>query len=206
MGSLKQQVNLYQRQAQVAPDAFSTHALMATLGLGVAILLVAWAVTAYQIHELEDEYQQTSRNLQATNQQLAQLKSRLPTVQPDPFLQSELTNLQASQTRLNHMIALISQQQSHSKQGFADYFRALARNTLDGLWLRDLQVSAGGEDLLLKGKALEPELVPRLLQKLVREPAFAGRSFREVRFQRASKEQGSPMSFELRSRSVSKGG
>ena len=53
--------------------------------------------------------------------------------------------------------------------------------------------------MLLKGQALEPELVPQLLQTLAHEPAFSGRSFRKVTFERRDLEVRQVVEFELRS-------
>ena len=53
--------------------------------------------------------------------------------------------------------------------------------------------------MLLKGRTVGPELVPRLLQILAGEQAFAGRSFRKVTFERQESESGALIDFELRS-------
>ena len=118
------------------------------------------------------------------------------------YLQAELVRLRAVRNGLNLNLAAIARQTGARSTGFSAYFGGLARNTLDGLWLSNVALSAGGEEMLLKGQATEPQLVPRLLQTLAHEQAFAGRTFREVSFERREVETGALIDFELRSAQV----
>jgi hypothetical protein len=60
------------------------------------------------------------------------------------------------------------------RTGFADRIEALARQQLDGLWLKGVTFTSRPGDFALKGSALSAELVPIYLAKLAGEPAFAG--------------------------------
>jgi hypothetical protein len=70
---------------------------------------------------------------------------------------------------------------SGSVGGFSPYLTALARQTMQGVWLTGMEIGSGSGDLVLKGRVLESELVPLYIQRLNREPLFQGRAVRELR-------------------------
>ena len=55
--------------------------------------------------------------------------------------------------------------------------RALARQSLAGLWLTGFSVGKGGEEMEISGRALQPELVPSYIHRLTQERALHGRAF-----------------------------
>jgi hypothetical protein len=140
-----------------------------------------------------------AENLRHREEELAKYSATFAVPAIDPHLEAELMRLRAVKDGLNTNLMLIARQTGTRSEGFSAYFGGLARNALDGLWFNNVAVSAGGEQMLLKGRAIEPELVPRLLQTLKNEQAFAGRTFRKVTFERQESKSGSLIDFELRS-------
>lgn len=61
--------------------------------------------------------------------------------------------------------------------GFSATFVALARQHLQGLWLTSIERGSGIESLQVKGRAIDPALVPKFVQKLAGEPVLQGASF-----------------------------
>jgi hypothetical protein len=64
--------------------------------------------------------------------------------------------------------------QAGSNQGFADRLEALAREQIDGLWLKGATFTAEPGRFALAGSALNAALVPRYLARLTNEPALSG--------------------------------
>ena len=62
--------------------------------------------------------------------------------------------------------------------GFAARLEALARQSVDGLWLTGMVLRQ--DDVVLKGRALQPQLIPVYVQRLDREPSLQGRAFRAL--------------------------
>lgn len=199
MGGLVQQVNLYRgRAASNASSAGARLLLFSAVGALLAVVLLAVAGEFY-LSALQSQRVQAAAALQQQESELAALKEQLNDAKPDPFLEAELARLGEARTRLNMNLTTIVQQRAAAPQGFSAVFASLARNTLDGLWFNNVGLSAGGSEMQLKGQAVEPALVPRLLQSLANEQAFAGRTFRKVRFERQEREAGAIVDFELRS-------
>jgi len=60
------------------------------------------------------------------------------------------------------------------RSGFADRMEALARQQLEGLWLRGALFTADAGRMTLTGRTTNAELVPLYLARLANEPALAG--------------------------------
>lgn len=198
MGGLTQQVNLYRGPDPADASSSGARTLLFT-GLAVLTAVLSLAIGGeFYLHWLDRERTVIAGGLQQQQIEMTRLADKLSKVQIDPVLQSELAGLRAARKAVQRDLAAIARHQGAS-DGFSSFFGGLARNTLDGLWLNNVGVAAGGAELRLEGQATAPELIPRLLQSLSAEPAFAGRSFREVLFERQEHDSGAVVEFQLRS-------
>ena len=199
MGGVAQQINLYRgNEAERATHAGARLLLFAGLGALAAVLTLGLVMEFY-LAGVSTDRAEVAKNLRQREIALAGFKETLASRVVDPHLESELAALRETRARLNANLAAITQHTGSASNGFAAFFAGLARNTLDGLWLSNVGVSAGGSEMLLKGQTTEPALVPRLLQTLAGEGVFAGRTFRKVTFERQKREAGALVDFELRS-------
>lgn len=199
MGSLVQQINLYRGDGSSDAAGGGTKVLLFT-GLGSLFLVLILAVVGeFYLSEVEADRSLVAQNLRERQAQLAKFEANLTHPELDPFLQAELERLHRVRNGLNNNLVAIARHTGARSSGFSAYFSGLARNTVEGLWFSNVALSAGGEEMLLKGQAIEPELVPRLLQTLSAEQAFTGRTFRNVSFERQVMDTGSVVDFELRS-------
>ena len=200
MGGLNQQINLYREDAPGGALARGTRPLLVAVVGACAILVTLAAVGELYLSKIEQERENVAAKLDAQRARLESFRATLKKPEIDPFLESELSALQSQQRRLNTSLAMISRAQDEGARDVSAFFAGLARNTIEGLWFSNVGLSAGGSEVLLKGKTLQPELVPRLLQILADEKAFAGRTFRKGSFKRSDQEdENSPVEFELRS-------
>lgn len=67
--------------------------------------------------------------------------------------------------------------------GYAGYFKALARQNVSGLWLTG--VSVAGPDIGVRGRALEPALIPDYISRLTRESVMRGKTFGSLEISQA---------------------
>ncbi|MGB5638623.1 MAG: hypothetical protein WBM58_05495 [Sedimenticolaceae bacterium] len=199
MGGLVQEVNLYRgHEARSAVSAGGRRLFFSAVGAMVAVLVLALAGELY-LAGVRADRALVAENLRLHEVKLADFKQTLASPMPDPFLESELARLREARIRIDANLVAIGEQRGLESNGFSTFFGGLARNTLEGLWFRNVEIAAGGSELLLKGQTTEPALVPRLLQTLATEDAFAGRTFRKVTFERREHEGGTLVDFELRS-------
>ncbi len=67
-----------------------------------------------------------------------------------------------------------------SDHGVSEYLRALARQSMDGVWLTGFAVQAEPRRLSIEGRALKGELLPDYLGRLGAEALLKGRTFSTV--------------------------
>jgi Tfp pilus assembly protein PilN len=83
-------------------------------------------------------------------------------------------------------------------QGFSRELRALSAGRVEGVWLTRFAFLEGGSQLVLAGRALRADDVPRLFERLGQSDALAGTEFREFRLTR--ERTAAPLDFEARTR------
>ncbi len=120
--------------------------------------------------------------------QLARRQARLESVnvefaprQHSKALDAELAEAQARADALRDVLGVVERNELGSASGYARYFKAVARQTMSGLWLTGLSVGGSGGDIDLQGRAVNATLVPNYLGRLSREPLFQGKAFGAMR-------------------------
>ena len=202
MGGLVQQINLYHGPKKADSASAGARVLLFACAGAVGLVLMLAAAGEIYLSGVSGDRDRVAELRREREAALDEYSATLVRPAIDPFLEAELSRLREARDGLNRNLAAIARQTGTGGEGFSAYFSGLARNTLDGLWFRNVALSAGGEQMLLKGQATEPELVPRLLQTLATEQAFSGRTFRKVSFERREGDAGALIDFELRSAEV----
>ena len=155
---------------------------------GMAIALLVMLAGTFAITVLADRQLQPLR-YQASLQE-ARLKERQARVQAvavefaprpsDPLLKSELDSKEARLRSLQQAMQMLRQAEGEGAQGFAEYFRALARQSVSGLWLTEVAVEGERRDISMQGRVLQAALVPAYLSRLGGEPVLRGKSFQTL--------------------------
>ncbi len=182
---MSMQINLF-NPALLKQKAVFTAATMAT---SLAVLLVG--VTALATYG-RISVASLERQASAGAEQLAQRKTRQAAVQVEfaPRVKSQQVALQIAEAEaqmraLREVEVVLRRGEFGNTDGYAAYFKALARQSTDGLWLTGVTISGAGKQLGLLGRALEPTLVPAYITRLTREPVMQGKSFGSLQMNRA---------------------
>ncbi|MEF8834058.1 MAG: hypothetical protein V5A42_04270, partial [Halofilum sp. (in: g-proteobacteria)] len=96
----------------------------------------------------------------------------------------ELRRLRAELAAKQRLADYLESGRFGTRGGFTDHLTALARNQVADLWLRRVELRAGGSRLRVAGHALAPERVPTFLSGLAEQNAFSGYRFRTMRIDR----------------------
>jgi len=128
-------------------------------------------------------------NLQERSQFLAQRNA-------DPALVERLQRLERESTDKGKVLDVLAGRALGNAAGFSAHLAALGRRYPDGLWLRQVTIAEGGQQVELRGRALDAALVPRFIAALRDEPAFQGTAFQRFELENAPG-GGGPVSFAL---------
>jgi Tfp pilus assembly protein PilN len=174
---VSQQVNLFNPVFLQQKKIFSARTMAQALGvlaLGVA------AMAAYgnaRVAALQKQADAGAAQLQQRQARLATVTAEFAPRRQDPALEAEVKEAERQLGALREVSGVLQRGELGNTRGYAEYFRALARQHVDGLWLTGLAIAGAGSDIALRGRALDPAAVPGYLTRLTREPVFQGKSF-----------------------------
>ena len=182
---MSQQINLFNPVFRKQKKYFSSVALLQALGiicLGCALLAGDAARRAVAI---KAQAASTDAKLLARQEFLAEARVRFAPRQKSAALAAEVAEAQEELAMLSAASATIERGGFGDTRGFSTYFRAFARQRIDGLWLTNLDIGANGTQIGVQGNTLQAELVPLYMRRLASEAVMQGKAF-------ASLEMGAP--------------
>ena len=185
---MSQQINLFDARFRRQKRHFSAATLALALGAVFALSLAIQQLYAWQNRGLQAALAQTDSRVAQLREQVTRFAREFGAGGSSAALGDEITRTEAA---LRARRGLLSSVQSGAgdADGFSAYLAALARRTTQGVWLTGIDISA---DLVIRGRALDGELVPAYIRQLNREESFAGRSVSELRM---SAKPESPLEF-----------
>lgn len=148
-----------------------------SLGLIVLGCLLFYAYLGYETRALTRQTGEMARMRDTTQHQLTTLAATAAARKPDPSLLDAVTRAEQEVQAREVLLNLLRQGELGNQTGFSDYFKALSRQTVSGLWLTGFDVTGSGDQITISGRALQAASVPELIRRLKTEPKFAGAHF-----------------------------
>lgn len=174
---MKRQINLY--EARLHPRfEWATARNLACAAVLLCVLLAALVVSVRQ----EAKSTASALSVVQTELQLAQAQLTAVTKQTtehtvSPALTAELRQTRTLLETRQEVVAALSGNKIGNRTGFADYMFSFARQANPDIWLTGFTLTAGGEELELRGRLLDPTKLPDYVQRLGDEPLLRGRQF-----------------------------
>jgi len=184
MSQAVQQINLFnpafqpQKQVLTAPM------------MGVAVLVLVAGIAALAVAgnahtaALREEANGGATALARKQARLASVNAEFAPRVKSTELESQLTEADTQLAALRHVSGVLDRGELGDSSGFAGYFQAFARQSVQGLWLTS--VSIAGKDIGLKGRTTDPALVPGYIGRLTQEPLLQGKSFSSLQIGQAA--------------------
>jgi hypothetical protein len=174
---LSQQINLFNPIFRKQKKYFSS----VTMAQGLAIICVACALLALdaarRTRALSTQAASIDALLLARQERLAEFRVRYAPRQKSATLAAEIAAAQLELSMLANAQATVARGGFGDTRGFSSYFRAFARQSVDGLWPTGLTIASGGNQLGVQGNALQADLVPLYMRRLASEPVMQGKAF-----------------------------
>ncbi|MES2563505.1 MAG: hypothetical protein V4637_12335 [Pseudomonadota bacterium] len=174
---MSQQINLL-TPLDLAPRRSGSSARVLLIGVAIVIAL-SGSLAAYEQMRLRASLAESQSSGQALKQARAahERLTAAQAVKPDPSRETELISLAAQVKSRQAVIDALQSGVIGAGTGFSEYMRAFSRQRIEGVWLTGFDISEGGRNLALTGRALSGELIPRYLEGLNRESLLRGRQF-----------------------------
>jgi len=200
-----QQINLFQpvfrkRQEVLTGKAIVQICISVLVGVGLVSGYLAWRVAGLgeELVQMQTRYAQGVKRLEDTSR-------KFPAKKKSQLLEAEVARLAGEKAAKQGVTRAISRDGLGNGGGFSAYLEGLARQRLDGVWLTGVDVADGGANVGLHGSTLEPDLVPRFLQRLSEEAAFSGKEFKTFKMVRPEGDE-RRIDFILETRGVERSG
>lgn len=175
---MSQQLNLFNPIFLRQKKYFSAATMLQCLGIVVLALIVMYGFQRWQLAGLEQQLIEAKAQHQAVQQQLSQMSATKRT--PSTALEDEVTRLEARAKAQEALLYRLESGELGNTEGFSRYFTALARQTVHGVWLTGFRATGSEGPQIIKGRMLQPELLPAYLRVLNKEDALRGHGFADL--------------------------
>lgn len=172
---MSQQINLFNPAFEKQKNLLSAAGMVAAAGVTLLVVAIGGAVVHVRTADLQAEADAGARRLEQAQQKLAAVTGEFAPRAADPAIGTALSDAESERAALRRVSDLLDHGELGNTQGYAEYFRALARQRVEGLWLTGVRIGGAGLDLGVQGRALDPALVPGFLTRLRNEPVMQGK-------------------------------
>ena len=174
---MTQQINLFNPIFLKQKKLFSAAAMGQALCVLLAGVLAGSLYARHNVAGLQREADSGRQRLAQREERLAKVKAEFPPRLKSAELDVQLAEAEAHIAALRRVSAIIERGELGNTGGYAEYFKALARQNPSGVWLTGVSIGGAGNELGVRGRALEPALVPAYLGRLKSEPVMRGKAF-----------------------------
>jgi len=147
-------------------------------------LLMAW-FASHRVAELEQRAAAGKVLLAGRETRLNNASTQFAPRQKSPALAAELAEAEAQLAALNDVENVLRGGALGNTSGYAEYFRALSRQNVNGLWLTGVTIVGAGADIGVQGKAMQPTMIPNYIARLTAEKIMRGKTFASLKIDRA---------------------
>lgn len=172
---MSQQINLL---LPALRPRFDWLALPVVAGASLAglLLLCAWsAVSLVQVDQVRGREAAVRGQLASLQQQVQSLGRSLGARQTDDGLARQIEAVRLAISQRQEVLNLVAQGDIAGGNAYSGLLQGFSRQVLEGVWL--VGFGFADQDIEIRGRLVEPALLPTYIGKLNAEPAFAGRHF-----------------------------
>jgi Tfp pilus assembly protein PilN len=188
---VSQQINLYSPIFRKQTKVFSAVAMSQGLALIVLVVAVLYYYMAAQSSLLELRALESGQQLRAGLERLKVYGALESPAERAKALAERRKTLEDTLAKQSEVLEALQASFGRS-DGYSEVLLALARVSVEGVWLTKVQFGDVGGELSVAGRASRPELVPVYLERLRRDRALRTQGFTQVELVRPPAAKGAP--------------
>lgn len=171
---MSQEINLLNLALRPKQDWLSFRSVSVATAASLLLVLALFTFARFDLAGKQQAQSAAAARQTAAQQELQNLQTALGTRKTDPALELEAAALSAAAKQRGEVLALAK---SLAADGgtVANIMRGFSRQRIEGVWLTGFNVGPAGFDM--RGRLLDPALLPAYIRRLNAEPAFRGRNF-----------------------------
>jgi len=187
---MSQQINLFNPIFLKQRKYFSLVTMVQALGLIVLGSLVFYGYALYQVNQLKQQSEESTKRFNAEQARLARYAAEYSPQLARQALQAEVDSLEGNLVEQTRMVETLKSGSIGNTTGYSQYMRAFSRQLVHGLWLTGFKVTGDAAQISLSGGVLEPQLLPVYIRRLGREQAMRGKTFSTLQMQQPQVDPG----------------
>jgi hypothetical protein len=189
---MSQQINLFNPVFLKQKKYFSVVAMGQALGLIVLGSVVLYAYALYQVDILSKQTDEMNKRYIGEQARLANFSREFSPQRSSLMLEEELKQVEAEAATQETLLNLLKSGAIGNTEGYSEYMRAFARQSIKGLWLTAFDITGDGAQMSLSGAVLDPQLVPAYIQRLSKEKVMRGKTFSTLQMQQPKQDANKP--------------
>jgi hypothetical protein len=174
---MSQQINLFNPIFLKQKKHFSAVTMLQALLLIVLGSMLFYGYAMYQVKSLAKQTAEMNLRYEAEQRRLVNYINEFSPQRAQQLLNDELQAVEAQASQQEALLATLKSGAFGNTQGYSEYLRAFARQSVKGLWLTGFNISGDGAQMNLQGAVVNPRLLPEYIQRMNREPVMRGKSF-----------------------------
>jgi Flp pilus assembly protein TadB len=185
---MSQQINLFNPIFLKQKKYFSVVTMLQALGLIVLGSALFYAYAVYQVAQLSRQAEETTKRYAAEQVRLANYSNEFSLQRSGRMLEDELKQVEAQAKSQDAVLTTLKSGIIGNTEGYSEYMRAFARQSVKGLWLTAFDIVGDGVQMSLSGAVVNPQLVPSYIQRLGKEKIMRGKTFSTLQMQQPKKD------------------
>jgi hypothetical protein len=174
---VSQQINLFNPVFLKQKKVFTAVAMAQALGVLLAGVLMVAFYARHNVAALQGEADIGRERLAQREQRLVKATADFAPRQKSAALEADIAEAETRLKGLREVAGVLDRGELGNTHGYAEYFKALARQNVAGLWLTGVSIGGAGNELGVRGRALDAALVPAYLGRLTHEQVMRGKAF-----------------------------
>ena len=184
---MPQQINLYSPIFRKQSKVFSALTMAQGLALIVVVVGVFYYTISLHTSLLEIRAADSARQLESELERLKAYGAGAAPAERARSLAERKKTLEASLAGQTQALQAFDTGVLGRTEGYSELLRALARRSMEGVWLTRIEFAEASGELSLSGRATRAELVPAYLERLRGEQALRGQGFSRLEVTRPQK-------------------
>ncbi|MFA6120267.1 MAG: PilN domain-containing protein [Sideroxydans sp.] len=178
---MSQQINLFNPVFLKQKKYFSVVTMLQAMGLIVLGSMFFYGYAWYQVQKLDKQTQEITKRYESEQKRLINYANEFSPQKSQQLLNEELQVLETQAKLQSDLLNTLKSGAIGNTQGYSEYMRAFARQSVSGLWLTGFDINGDGAQMSIQGAASGPQLLPAYIQRLSQEPVMRGKSFAALR-------------------------
>ena len=174
---MSQQINLFNPVFLKQRKHFSAVTMLQALLLIVLGSMLFYGYAMYQVKLLAKQTAEMNVRYEAEQKRLVNYITEFSPQRAQKLLNDELQMVEAQASMQQALLTTLKSGAFGNTQGYSEYLRAFARQTVKGLWLTGFNINGDGAQMSLQGAVVNPRQLPEYIQRLNREPVMRGKTF-----------------------------